>query len=146
MDEKYMKIALKEAKKAYLKNEVPVGAVIVKNGEIISKAHNQKVSTKNIFGHAEILAIKKAANRIGDWRLNECVMYVTLEPCPMCASAIQQSRIKKVYIGASSKVENNKDIIQSIFQNPQFNHIVDVEYNCDDNCSQILTDFFCDKR
>lgn len=146
MDEKYMKCALKEAKKAYLKNEVPVGAIIVKDDEIIAKAHNQKVSTKNIFGHAEILAIKKAANKIGDWRLNDCVMYVTLEPCPMCASAIQQSRIKKIYIGSPSKIENNKDIIISILQNLQFNHNVDVEYIYDDNCSNILTNFFNDKR
>lgn len=146
MDEKYMKNALKEAKKAYLKNEVPVGAIIVKDGKIIAKAHNQKVSTKNIFGHAEILAIKKAANKIGDWRLNECIMYVTLEPCPMCASAIQQSRIQKIYIGAPSKIENNKDIIQLILQNPQYNHTVDIEYSYNENCSNILTDFFNDKR
>ena len=146
MDENYMKYALKEAKRAYSKNEVPVGAVIVKNGEIIAKAHNQKVSTKNIFGHAEILAIKKAANKIGDWRLNDCVMYVTLEPCPMCASAIQQSRITKIYIGSPSKIESNKNIIHSILQNPQFNHNVDIEYIYDDNCSNIVTNFFNDKR
>lgn len=146
MENRYMEYALKEAQKAYLKNEVPVGAVIVKDGQIIARAHNKKISTNHIFDHAEILAIKKAANKIGNWRLNDCEMYVTLEPCPMCASAIQQSRIKKIYIGTSSNIENNKEVILSILNNPQYNHSVDVYYVENMECSQILSSFFENKR
>ncbi len=97
--EYFMKEALKEAKKAYKKLEVPVGTVIVKNGEIIARAYNQKESKKNATKHAEIIAIEKACKKIDNWRLNDCELYVTLEPCPMCAGAIMNSRIKKVYIG-----------------------------------------------
>ena len=101
--EKFMKVALKEAKKACEKLEVPVGAVIVKDGKIIAKAHNQKETKFDTTKHAEILAIQKASKKLGAWRLLDCEMYVTLEPCPMCAGAIINSRIKKVYIGASDE-------------------------------------------
>ena len=103
MQEKFMKQALKEAKKAYEKLEVPVGAVIVKNGKIIARAHNQKETKYDTTKHAEILAIQKASKKLGSWRLIDCDMYVTLEPCPMCAGAIINSRIKNVYIGASDE-------------------------------------------
>ena len=146
MNEKYMKIALKEAKKAYLKNEVPVGAVIVKDGAIIAKAHNKKISTNNVFDHAEIIALRKAAKRIGDWRLSGCDMYVTLEPCPMCASAIQQSRINKLYIGTPSNIETNTEVILSILNNQNFNHSVEIEYLYNADCSKILSEFFDNKR
>ena len=99
MEEKYMKIALEEAKKAYNKDEIPVGAVIIKNGEVVAKAYNLKETKQDTTNHAEILAIKKASKKLGTWRLTDCEMYVTLEPCSMCAGALIQSRIKKVYIG-----------------------------------------------
>ena len=146
MKDKYINIALDEAQKAFDLNEVPVGAVIVFNGKIIAKAHNLKRSTNNIMNHAEILAIQKAINYIGDWRLNECEMYVTLEPCPMCAGAIVQSRIKKIYIGSISNIKSNSKVIKSILQNEEYNHYVDVEYLNNVDCSQILTDFFSIKR
>ena len=100
MKEKFMKEALKEAKKAYNKLEVPVGAIIVKDGKIIARAYNQKENKKDTTNHAEILAIKKASKKLESWRLLDCDMYVTLEPCSMCAGALIQSRIRKVYIGA----------------------------------------------
>ena len=146
MNNEYLNIALSEAKKAFNKNEVPVGAVIVKDGKIIAKAHNLKSITNLIFNHAEILAIKKASRVIGDWRLNECEMYVTLEPCPMCASAIQQSRIKKLYIGSKSNLKSNENIIKTILQNDEYNHYVEVEYLNSNECSVILTEFFLLKR
>ena len=104
----FFEIALKEAQKAFDKNEVPVGAVIIKNNKILSKAHNKKEELKNVFSHAEILAIKKASKKIGDWRLKDCIMFVTLKPCSMCLSAIQQSRINKVfYILEDEFLEDN---------------------------------------
>lgn len=141
-----MKYAMKEARKAFFKNEVPVGAVIVKDGIIIAKAHNKKISTNNVFDHAEIIALRKAAKKIGDWRLSGCDMYVTLEPCPMCASAIQQSRINKLYIGTYSNVESNKEVILSILNNQNFNHSVEIEYLYNEDCSKILSEFFDNKR
>ncbi len=142
----YMEIALKEAKKAYMKNEVPVGAVIVKDGIIIAKSHNTKTKTNNILNHAELIAINKAAKKIGDWRLNNCDMYITLEPCPMCASAIQQSRINKVYIGTKSNIMSNSIIIKEIFCNKDYYHTVKYEYLNNEMCSLILSDFFEKKR
>ena len=141
-----MKYAMKEARKAFFKNEVPVGAVIVKDGIIIAKSHNKKISTNNVFDHAEIIALRKAAKKIGDWRLSGCDMYVTLEPCPMCASAIQQSRINKLYIGTYSNVESNKEVILSILNNQNFNHSVEIEYLYNEDCSKILSEFFDNKR
>ncbi len=146
MNMEYMNLALQEAKKAFSLNEVPVGAIIVKNGEIIAKSHNLKVKTNNILNHAEIIAIISASEKINDWRLNDCDMYVTLEPCPMCAGAIQQSRIRKIYIGSASNVKSNKNVIKNILQNDDFNHYVDIEYLDFPECSNILTDFFNQKR
>ena len=146
MDNKFINVALREAKKAYLKNEVPVGAVIVKNGEIISKAHNLKLKNNDIFNHAEILAIKRAVKKLHDWRLVDCEMYVTLEPCPMCASAIQQSRIKIIYFGTTSNITANSEIIGKILDCNEFYHQVDYVYMNDKNCSEILSSFFENKR
>ena len=146
MNEIYMNQALEEAKKAFHENEVPVGAVIVKNGVIISKSHNLKVKTSNIMNHAEIIAIKRASQKIKDWRLYNCEMYITLEPCPMCASAIQQSRISKVYIGTKSNAQSNTEIVEKIFNNDDFCHKVDYIYINDNRCSKILSDFFSNKR
>lgn len=146
MDNKYMKIAYKEAMKAYQKDEVPVGAVIVKDGVVIAKAYNQKVLSNNVCGHAEIMAIRKASKKLNDWRLVDCQMYVTLEPCPMCAGAIEQSRIKKVYIGTKSNFSSNQELIEKIFNNKEFYHRVEYEYMNDLDCSKILKDFFAKKR
>ncbi|MDD3453266.1 MAG: nucleoside deaminase [Bacilli bacterium] len=102
-DEKFMKIAINEAKKAYKKQEIPIGCVIVKNNKIISKAHNKKEKTKQVTAHAEILAINKACKKIKSWHLNDCILYTTLEPCMMCTGAIIQSRIKKIYYATKSE-------------------------------------------
>ena len=146
MVNKYIKIALEEAKVAYNLNEVPVGAVIVKDDVVVSRAHNLKRSTNNVVNHAEIISIIEASNYVGDWRLNDCEMYVTLEPCPMCAGAILNSRIKKIYIGCESNIKSNKEIIRNILQNCEFDHYVDIEYLNNMECSEILTKFFSDKR
>ena len=146
MNNKCISAALDEAKEAYKINEVPVGAVIVKDGEIIARAHNLKRSTNNIMNHAEIISILDASNYLGDWRLNECEMYVTLEPCPMCAGALIESRIKKIYIGSKSNITSNKQNIYNILQNSDYNHRVEIEYLNDSACSNILTNFFNNKR
>ena len=143
MDEKYMKQALTEAKKAYNKLEVPVGVVIVKNGEIIAKAYNQKETKKDPTKHAEIIAIQKASKKLKSWRLLDCEMYVTLEPCSMCAGAIIQSRIKKLYIGTMDKKTGSCGSVFKLFEDYTFNHHVEVEYNiCQEECEQILKNFF----
>lgn len=146
MKNKYIDLAYKEALKAYKCDEVPVGAVIVLNGKVIAKAYNKKVSSNDVCAHAEILAIKKASAKLKDWRLVDCEMYVTLEPCPMCAGAIEQSRIKKVYIGTKSNFSSNQEIIDKIFNNREFYHRVEYEYLNDLNCSEILKYFFAKKR
>lgn len=146
MKEKFIKLALEEAQIAFSLNEVPVGAVIVKNNNVIAKAHNLKRSTNNIMNHAEIIAIIEASQYIGDWRLNDCELYVTLEPCPMCAGALVQSRLKKVYIGTESNVASNNMIVSSILNNSDYNHQVEIEYLNNEECSQILSDFFINKR
>lgn len=146
MKDDFINIALAEAEKAYKINEVPVGAVMVLDGEVIAKAHNLKRNTNNVMNHAEIMCINEAIKYIGDWRLNECEMYVTLEPCPMCAGALVQARVKKIYIGSESNIKSNKDIVQKILQNSEYNHFVEIEYLNNKDCSQILTDFFSNKR
>lgn len=146
MKDDFINIALDEAKKAYKINEVPVGAVMVLDGKVIAKAHNLKRNTNNVMNHAEIMCINEASKQIGDWRLNECEMYVTLEPCPMCAGALVQARVRKIYIGSESNIKSNKDIVQKILQNSEYNHFVEIEYLNNKDCSQILTDFFSNKR
>lgn len=140
--ETFMKEALKEAKKAYKKLEIPVGAVIVKDGEIIAKAHNLRESKNSSIAHAEILAIEKANKKLNAWRLENCEMYITLEPCMMCMGAIVNSRIKKIYIGAlDSKTGSCKSVIN--MENYKFNHIVEVETGIlQEDCEYILKDFF----
>ena len=114
-NEYYMKLALKEARKAYKHNEVPVGAIIVSNGKIIAKGNNQRENSGDVTKHAELIAIRKASKKKKDWRLNDCTMYVTLFPCPMCASTIVQSRISKLVIGTSTMDLKNKEIVNLIF-------------------------------
>ncbi len=145
--EKYMKEALKEAKKAYNKLEIPVGAVIVKDGKIIGRAHNQKETKFDTTKHAEILAIQKASKKLGAWRLNDCEMYVTLEPCSMCAGAIINSRIKKVYIGTSDEKTGAVGSVLNLFEDYKFNHDVEFEKGIlQEQCEKILKDFFKELR
>ncbi len=147
INEKFMKEALKEAKKAYNKLEVPVGAVIVKDGKIIARAHNQKETKLDTTNHAEILAIQKASKKLNSWRLIDCEMYVTLEPCSMCAGAILNSRIKKVYIGASDEKTGAVGSVLNLFTDYKFNHKVLYEKGIlESNCKDILQEFFKELR
>lgn len=141
--EKFMKEALKEAKKAYDKLEVPVGAIIVKDGKIIARAHNLKETKKDTTKHAEILAIQKASKKLNSWRLLDCEMYVTLEPCTMCAGAIINSRIKKVYIGTSDEKTGAVGSVFNLFDDYTFNHKVEAEKGIlQKECEQQLKEFF----
>lgn len=145
--EDFMKEALKEAKKAYEKLEVPVGAVIVKNGKIISRAHNQKETKFDTTKHAEILAIQKASKKLKSWRLIDCEMYITLEPCSMCAGAIINSRIKKIYIGTMDQKTGAAGSVLNLFEDYTFNHKVELEKNIlKEECEEILKNFFKDLR
>ena len=146
MSDRYMDLAYHEAEKAFLLNEVPVGACIVCNGEVIAKKHNTNLKSNCACNHAEMLAIIEASHKLNNWRLNNCEMYVTLEPCPMCAGAILQSRIKKLYIGAESNIKSNKNVLKSILQNQEYYHDVEISYLDDDKCSKILSQFFANKR
>lgn len=146
-EEYYMNIALEEAKKAFKKNEVPVGAVIVLNDIIIAKGYNKKQKHGNVTNHAEIIAIKKASKKIKDWRLENCIMYVTLFPCPMCASAIIQSRIKKLVVGADVENIKTKEIGNLIFADSiQNNNFFLKEKVLHNECSNLLKLFFKNQR
>ena len=138
-----MKEALKEAKKAFDKEEVPVGAIIVKDGKIIARAHNEKETKNDSTSHAEINAIKKACKKLGSWRLLDCEMYVTLEPCPMCAGALINSRIKKLYIGTPDEKTGACGSVLNLLEDYKFNHKIEVEkYILKDECEKILKIFF----
>jgi len=143
----YMKEALKEAKKAYKKDETPVGAVIVKDGVVIARGHNEKELKNDPTLHAEISAIKKACKKLGTWRLNDCDMYVTLEPCAMCAGAIIQSRVGRLFIGTSDPKAGAVGSVVDILGIDDFNHKVEVSYGLlMEECSKILKDFFKELR
>ena len=145
--EHYMKQAIKEAEKAYKKLEVPVGAIIVKDGEIIARAHNQKETKTDTTKHAEILAIQKASKKLKSWRLIDCEMYVTLEPCTMCAGAIINSRIKKVYIGTMDQKTGAVGSVLNLFNDYTFNHQVESETGIlKEECENILKKFFKELR
>lgn len=147
MEEKFMKEALKEARKAYNKEEVPVGAVIVKNGQIIARAHNLKESKNDTTKHAEILVIQKASKKLGSWRLLDCEMYVTLEPCTMCAGAIIQARIGKLYIGTMDYKTGACGSILNVLEDYPFNHKVEyITGILKDECENILQEFFKELR
>ena len=142
-----MDSALKEAIKAYKLNEVPIGAVIVKDNEIIARGYNMKNSLNNILKHAELIAIEEAQRKLNNWRLDGCEIYVTLEPCPMCASAIQQSRIEKVYYGLENKDVENHKIMKLIFRKNNTNKEVlyeKIPYSI--KVKEIMNDFFSNKR
>ena len=141
--EKFMKQALKEAQKAYEKLEVPVGAIIVKDGKIIARAHNLKETKHDTTKHAEILAIQKASKKLNSWRLIDCEMYVTLEPCSMCAGALINSRIKKVYIGEKKKKTGAVGSVFNLLDDYKFNHKVEYETGIlEENCKEQLKSFF----
>lgn len=145
--EYFMKQALKEAEKALKKLEVPVGAIIVKDNRIISRAYNLKEIKKDTTYHAEIEAIKKASKKLNSWRLNDCEMYVTLEPCAMCAGAIINSRIKKLYFGTSDEKTGACGSVLNLLEDYKFNHKVIVEKGIlQKECEKILKDFFKDLR
>ena len=146
-DEKFMKEALKQAKKAYAIDEVPIGCVIVQNGKIIARGYNRRNIDKNTLAHAELSAIRKASKKTGDWRLEDCDLYVTLEPCQMCAGAIVQARVKEVVIGAMNPKAGCAGSILNLFTMKQFNHQVQTTYGvCEAECSQILKQFFAGLR
>ena len=143
LKEKFMQEALKEAKKATKKLEVPVGCVIVKDEKIIARAHNQKETKTDTTKHAEIIAIQKASKKLEAWRLLDCEMYVTLEPCSMCAGAIIQSRIKKVYIGAMDEKTGACGSVLNLLQDYPFNHKVEIETGIErESCERELKEFF----
>ena len=142
-----MKKALEEAEKAFEKDEVPVGAVIVRNGGIIAAAHNCREISKDATAHAEILAIKEACVALGGWRLIDCDMYVTLEPCVMCSGAILQARIERLYIGTMDPKGGAAGSTLNLFEDYHFNHKTEVVKGIlEEECSQILKDFFKRKR
>ena len=147
MEEKFMKEALKEAKKAYNKLEVPVGAVIVKDGQIIARAHNLKENKKDTTKHAEILAIQKASKKLNSWRLLDCEMYVTLEPCTMCVGAIIQARMGKLYIGTMDYKTGACGSVLNVLEDYPFNHKVEYETGIlKEECESILQVFFKELR
>ncbi len=146
-DEKYMREALRQAKKAYALSEVPIGCVIVCDDRIIARGYNRRNTDKNTIAHAEITAIRRACAKIGDWRLEDCTIYVTLEPCQMCAGAIVQSRIKRAVIGAMNPKAGCAGSILNLLQMPKFNHQVIVETGIlEESCSSLLSDFFRELR
>ena len=145
--EKYMKEAIRQAKKAYALGEVPIGCVIVYEGRIIGRGYNRRNTDKNTLAHAEITAIKKASKKIGDWRLEGCSLYVTLEPCQMCAGAIVQARIDEVVMGSMNPKAGCGGSILNILEMPEFNHQVKVTRGVlVEECSALLTDFFKELR
>ena len=147
IQEKYMKEALKQAKKAYALGEVPIGCVIVHEGKIIGRGYNRRNMDKNTLAHAEITAINKASKYIGDWRLEECTLYVTLEPCQMCAGAIVQARIPEVVMGCMNPKAGCAGSILNILEMPQFNHQVSVTKGIlEQECSELLKLFFTELR
>ena len=146
-EEKYMKEAIKQAKKAYAIGEVPIGCVIVCEDMIIGRGYNRRITDKNTLSHAELNAIKKASKKLNDWRLDNCEMFITLEPCQMCSGAIVQSRIKKVYIGSMNPKAGCAGSILNLLQVPQFNHQVEIETGIlEETCSQMLKQFFRELR
>lgn len=147
VQEKYMKEALKQAKKAYTLGEVPIGCVIVHQGKIIGRGYNRRNTDKNTLAHAEITAINKASKKIGDWRLEECTLYVTLEPCQMCAGAIIQARIPEVVMGCMNPKAGCGGSILNILEHPAFNHQAAVVRGVlEQECSEMLKLFFTELR
>ena len=146
-DEIFMKEALKQAKKAYALEETPIGCVIVQEGTIIARGYNRRNTEKSGLAHAELLAIRKANRKTGDWRLEDCTLYVTLEPCQMCAGAIVQSRIRRVVIGAMNPKAGCAGSVLNLLQMQEFNHQVEIEQGVlQEECSGLLSEFFRELR
>ena len=147
MHEKFMREALKQAKKAFAKDETPIGCVIVRDGKIISRGYNRRNAKKNALCHAEIKAIDKACRIVGDWRLEDCTLYVTIEPCPMCAGAIVQARIPVVIFGAKSPKAGCAGSILNLLNEPRFNHRAEVISGvCEDECAALMSEFMKNLR
>ena len=145
--QRYMKEALRLAKKAASIGEVPIGCVIVYEGKIIGRGYNRRTIDKNTLSHAELNAIRKASKYMGDWRLENCDIYITLEPCQMCSGAIIQARMRKVYIGCMNPKAGCAGSILNLLQMPQFNHQVEIEIGIlEEECSSILKNFFKELR
>lgn len=145
--DKFIEEALKEAKKAYKQLEIPIGAVIVKNGKIIAKGHNQKEKKADTTMHAEMIAIKKASKKLGAWRLNGCEMYVTLEPCPMCAGAIVNARLDKIYIGTMDEKNGACGSVTDVLEDYKQNYKVEKEVGIHkEECERMLKEFFKELR
>lgn len=146
-DEKYMKAALKQAKKAYDLDETPIGCVIVHDGKIIGRGYNRRNTEKNPLAHAEIAAIRKASRKIGDWRLEDCTMYVTLEPCQMCAGAIVQSRIPQVVVGCMNPKAGCAGSVLNLLEMKEFNHQAELRTGVlEEECSSMMKQFFRELR
>ena len=146
-DEKYMKEAIRQAKKAYALGEVPIGCVIVYEDQIIGRGYNRRTIDGNTLAHAEMIAIKKACKKMGDWRLEDCTMYVTLEPCQMCSGALVQSRMKKVVIGCMNPKAGCAGSILNLLQVDEFNHQVEVAIGgLGEECSNLMKTFFKELR
>ena len=147
LEEKYMKAAIREAKKAYALEEVPIGCVIVQNDRIIARGYNRRITEETRLPPPEPSAIKKASKKTGDWRLEDCTMYVTLEPCQMCAGAIVQSRMKKVVIGSMNPKAGCAGSVLNLLQMTQFNHQVEIERGVlEEECQTMLSGFFKELR
>lgn len=143
LDEKYMREAIRQARKAEALGEVPIGCVIVYEGKIIGRGYNRRMVDKTVLAHAEILAMKKACKKMGDWRLEGCTMYITLEPCPMCAGAIVQARIPRVVVGSMNPKAGCAGSVMNLLQESGFNHQAELEQGVlKEECSAMLTDFF----
>lgn len=146
-DERYMKEAIKQAKKAYAIGEVPIGCVIVYEDKIIGRGYNRRTIDKNTIAHAEMIAIKKASKKMNDWRLEDCTMYVTLEPCQMCSGAIVQSRMKRVVVGCMNPKAGCAGSILNLLQMPRFNHQVELDIGIlEEECSGLMKQFFKELR
>ena len=147
MDEKFMKEAIRQARKAYALNETPIGCVIVYEGKIIGRGYNRRNTDKNTLAHAEITAIRKASRKIGDWRLEGCTLYVTLEPCPMCAGAIVQSRMDRVVVGCMNPKAGCAGSVLNVLQTEGFNHQTELTTGvCQEECSSMMKSFFKELR
>lgn len=146
-DSRFMKEAIRQARKAWKLQEVPIGCVIVRDDKIIARGYNRRNTDKNTLAHAELLAIRKASRIAGDWRLEDCTMYITLEPCQMCAGAIVQARIPRVVIGSRNPKAGCAGSVLNLLQVPEFNHQVELtEGVLEEECSAMLTDFFRELR
>lgn len=146
-EERYMKEAIRQADKARKLREVPIGCVIVREGKIIARGYNRRNTDKNTLAHAELQAIRKASRAVGDWRLEDCTIYITLEPCPMCAGAIVQARIPRVVIGSRNPKAGCAGSVLNLLQVPGFNHQAELtEGILEEECSAMLRDFFRELR